>query len=45
MFDTDTALQEDHLHKTVQQIGPDSRANGFHLLNAKKSTCPTSCVR
>lgn len=34
MFDVDTAFQEDHLHKTVQHIGPDSRADGFHLLNA-----------
>lgn len=34
MFDVDTAFQEDHLHKTVQQIGADSRADGFHLLNA-----------
>lgn len=34
MFDADTAFQEDHLHKTVQHIGPDSRVDGFHLLNA-----------
>lgn len=34
MFDVDTAFQEDHLHNTVQHIGPDSRADGFHLINA-----------
>lgn len=34
MLDTDTAFQEDHLHRTLQTIGPDSREDGFHLLNA-----------
>lgn len=34
MFDAEIAFQEDHLHKTVQHIGPKSRADGFHLLNA-----------
>jgi hypothetical protein len=34
MLDTETAFQQDHLHKTVQIIGPQSREDGFHLLNA-----------
>ncbi|HEX7852518.1 MAG TPA: hypothetical protein VF523_10010 [Burkholderiales bacterium] len=34
MFDGQTAFQQDHLHKTVQVIGQDSRTDGFHLLNA-----------
>jgi hypothetical protein len=34
MYDADTAFQEDHFHKAVQQIGPESRVDGFHLLNA-----------
>lgn len=34
MLDARTAFQQDHLHKTVQIIGPASRHDGFHLLNA-----------
>jgi len=34
MLDADTAFQEDHLHRTVQIIGAESREDGFHLLNA-----------
>ena len=34
MMDEETAFQEDHLHRTVQIIGANSRRDGFHLLNA-----------
>lgn len=34
MFDGATAFQQDHLHKSVQIIGAESRRDGFHLLNA-----------
>lgn len=34
MLDADTAFQEDHLHRTLQTIGVESREDGFHLLNA-----------
>jgi hypothetical protein len=34
MLDDRTAFQDDRLHTTTQIIGPKSRANGFHLLNA-----------
>lgn len=34
MVDADTGFQQDHLHKTVQTIGLESRQDGFHLLNA-----------
>ena len=34
MLDAQTAFQEDHLHNVVQTIGPASRADAFHLLNA-----------
>ena len=34
MLDGETAFQQDHLHKTVQIIGPNSREDGFHLMNA-----------
>lgn len=34
MLDADTAFQEDHLHRTSQTIGIESRLDGFHLLNA-----------
>ncbi|MFC3442908.1 hypothetical protein ACFOKF_17175 [Sphingobium rhizovicinum] len=34
MLDSETAFQQDRLHNTVQIIGPESRQDGFHLLNA-----------
>lgn len=34
MLDANVAFQQDHLHKSVQIIGADSRRDGFHLLNA-----------
>jgi hypothetical protein len=34
MLDPNTAFQEDHLHRTKQILGAESREDGFHLLNA-----------
>ncbi|TFW13999.1 hypothetical protein EGY25_01965 [Brevundimonas intermedia] len=34
MLDARVAFQGDRLHTTVQIIGPESRKDGFHLLNA-----------
>ena len=34
LLDAQTAFQQDHLHKTLRIIGPNSGRDGFHLLNA-----------
>lgn len=34
MLDAETAFQQDHLHKVVQNISAESRRDAFHLLNA-----------